>query len=147
MNVMTVILTATITLLVCAAVVFCTLWISERKRRKKAEAFSRSLEGILQHAIGAEREARCAQEMVCQSTDSVAKSIEEAQRELYEHIRQGFAETGGAIEAGFRKLDEISAGGMDAEARRTLEADLNKLLSYSMDDAFKAAKGIGSDAE
>lgn len=138
MNVMTVILTATITLLICACVFFAVLYFKEKGRRIDAV-------NDLQHWNHTTDAVLDTQRMVCQSTDSVEKGIEEAQRALYEQMRLGFSEMGGAIEAGFRKLDELSAGGMDAEARRTLEADLNKLLSYSMDDAFKAAKGIGSD--
>ena len=138
MNVLTVILTAAITLLACACVFLAVLYFKEKGRRIDAV-------NDLQHWNQTTDAVLDTQRMVCQSTDSVAKDIEEARRALLEQMRLGFSELGGAIEAGFRKLDEISTGGMDAEARRTLEADLNKLLSYSMDDAFKAAKGIGSD--
>lgn len=109
---MTVILTAAGTLLVCAAIALCGLWLSERNRRKKAETFSRSLEGILAHAISAEREARCAQEMICQGVDTLTQ-----------------------------KLDTLADGApLDAEKQKDLIENLNGLLSYSMSQAMDAVK-------
>ena len=120
----------------------------ERLLRRDAESgeefwinVSKEQHGLLKEAV------KETQSMICQGTESVTKTVAEGNTALLGKIVDAVDEYRLGVKKILKNLDALSAGGMDAEARRTLEADLGKLLSYSMEDAFKAAKGIGSDAE
>lgn len=119
MNTMTIVLLCVVVALACSLAWLGILLRREKIMRRDAESGEEFWINVSKDQHGLLKEAvKETQSMICQGVETISKQIE-----------------------------GLSAGGMDAEARRTLEADLGKLLSYSMDDAFKAAKGIGSDAE
>lgn len=148
MNTMTIVLLCVVVALGVSAAWLGILLRREKIMRRDAESgeefwinVSKEQHGLLKEAV------KETQSMICQGTESVTKTVAEGNTALLGKIVDAVDEYRLGVKKILKNLDALSAGGMDAEARRTLEADLGKLLSYSMDDAFKAAKGIGSDAE
>ena len=151
MNTMTIVLLCVIVALACSLAWLGILLRREKIMRRDAESGEEFWINVLKEQHGLLKEAvKETQSMICQSTESLSEQLTKLNAGCVARdgaVASDFRTILGGVEAIGKKLDEISAGGMDAEARRTLEADLGKLLSYSMDDAFRAAKGIGSDAE
>lgn len=75
MNVMTVILTAAVTLLVCAAAVLAVLYRAEKKRRARDDSDASRWE----KAAGALRET---QAMVCQGVEAITQKLESIEQAL-----------------------------------------------------------------
>lgn len=66
----------------------------------------------------------------CEADDR--KQIHDAVKETQSMVCQG-------VETICAKLDELADGGADPETRKTLVDDLNKLMSYGVNDALRAA--------